>query len=446
MNMKKALSFFMVLMLVIGFTAGCAKPGSQSSTGTKSGSSGTKKVSFEFWSAPNPPQTAFWKQMAKAYMKTHKNVTIKVTQMPSSPSSEAGIQTALSSGTAPTMSENIWRGFAAQLAKNHAIVPLDSFKQFSQIIKARHMSKTIKPWKFSDGHQYVIPLYSNAMLFGWRIDILKKLGYSQPPRTFSGIVKLGEKLKKKFPKKFLWARQALAQPTWSQRWFDFFMLYEGASGGNAFVKGNKLVANDKAAVQTLQFLHQLSAKNLLLTQKSTNPFVSGLEVFDCIGPWTFPTWKQKFPNFKYKKNFVLTMPPVMDGMDPSKAKTYADTKGLVIYSQSTKAQQQAAMNFAKWVLSNPKHDLKWLKETNLPPARDDLSTNPTFKAFFKKHPALEQYAKNIPNAVPAVDNPNTVKMQTLLSTAAVNPVVKGTTSAKQAWQAFKQQVNGVLGK
>ncbi|HET7627315.1 MAG TPA: extracellular solute-binding protein [Bacillales bacterium] len=443
---KKALSLLVVGLLIVGIVAGCQKPGGNATeVGSQSqNSSETAKISFEFWAAPNPTQTAFWKKMANSYMETHENVSIKVNQMPESPSSEAGIQTALASGTAPVMSENISRGFGAQLAKDGAIVPMDEYSQFSEIVKKRHMKKTIEPWEFSDGHQYVIPLYSNAMLFGWRIDILKDLGYSEPPKTYSEIIEFGKKLKEKYPKKFLWANPDLVKSTWWARWFDFFMLYDAASGGNAFIKGEKFVADDQAGIETLSFLDQLEENDLLLTQKAKNPFVTGLSVWATIGPWTFPNWDKKFPDFKYKENYVLTMPPVPDGVEPSQPKTYADTKGLVVYAQSSKEQQKAAMDFAKWVLSNQEHDLQWLKQTNLPPARDDLGTNETFKEFFSKHPALQKYAENIPNAVPPIDNPKTVKLQTILSTEAVNPVVKQKKDPKEAWQDMKQKITGVL--
>ncbi|HET7615645.1 MAG TPA: carbohydrate ABC transporter substrate-binding protein, partial [Bacillales bacterium] len=239
--------------------------------------------------------------------------------------------------------------------------------------------------------------------------------------------------------------QDLVKPTWWARWFDFFMLYDAASKGNAFVDGKKLVADDEAGVKTLSFLHDMSANDLLLTQKATEPFVKGLSVWMTVGPWTFPTWEKKYPDFKLNKNYVLTMPPVPDDVDPAKAKTFADTKGLVIYAQASKEQQQAAADFAKWVLSDPAHDLAWFKQTNLPPARDDLTTNKTFTDFLAKHPELKEYAKNIPNAVPPINNAKAVDIQTVIGKAAVNPVVKQKKQPEAAWKDMKQQIQEVLG-
>ena len=114
--------------------------------------------------------------MAKQYMKENEDVKINVSPMPESPSSEAGIQSAIAAGNAPAISENISRGFAAQLAGSSAVVPLDEFDGYDELLKNRKMEETISTWKFADDHQYVLPIYSNAMLFGWRTDILKDLG------------------------------------------------------------------------------------------------------------------------------------------------------------------------------------------------------------------------------------------------------------------------------
>ncbi len=150
---------------------------------SKSDDNGKTKVTF--WAAPNPTQVKYWDEMAKAYEKENPDVTIEVSQMKESPSSEATIQSAITSKTAPTMSENINRSFAAQLADSKAIVPLNDVKGLDDVVKERNMSETMDSWKFSDGNQYVLPVYSNPILFAWRLDTLKELGYDAPPKTYS---------------------------------------------------------------------------------------------------------------------------------------------------------------------------------------------------------------------------------------------------------------------
>lgn len=188
--MKKIAKGILVFVLVASLLSGCG-----TSTKSENEASQTSKegvVTIDFWAAPNPPQQTFWKQMAEEFSKVNPNIKVNVSPMPETPSSEAGIQAALAGGNAPTISENISRGFAAQLVDSKALVPLDSMDGWNDIIKSRNMEDTIQAWKFADGHQYVLPIYSNAMLFAWRIDILKQLGYDEPPKTYSQIIELGK--------------------------------------------------------------------------------------------------------------------------------------------------------------------------------------------------------------------------------------------------------------
>ncbi|TKD72355.1 extracellular solute-binding protein [Pseudalkalibacillus hwajinpoensis] len=438
--MKKFSMRLIMLMVIVSIVAsGCQSSSSGGGSGSEDGI-----VTINFWAAPNPSQQAFWTDMADKYMKENDKVKIEVSPMPESPSSEAGIQSAIAAGNAPTISENISRGFAAQLAASSAIVPLNEIDGYDELIKSREMKETISTWKFSDDNQYVLPIYSNAMLFGWRIDILNELGFDAPPKTYSEVLEVGKKLKEQDSEKFLWARGDLVKPTWWARWFDFFMVYNAASEGNKFVEGSEFTADDKAGIETLEFFKNLRENDLLLTREATDPFETGQAIMSDIGPWTFPYWADKFPEMKMGENFELSMPPVPDGVDPANAKTFADTKGLSIYASASKEQQQAAFDFVKWVYSNAENDMKWFEETNLPPARDDLSTNDTFKAYFDKNPQLVIYAENIPNAVPPIDNEKTVEVQELIGKEALIPVLNGEKEPKAAWSDMKEAINGEL--
>ena len=364
--------------------------------------------------------------------------------MKESPTSEASIQSAIAGGSAPTMSENINRGFAAQLSESKALVPLNELEGWNDIIETRNMANTMNGWEFADGNQYVLPIYSNAMLFGWRLDILKELGYNQAPKTYSEVLDIAKKLKVKFPDKYVWAKADLADPIAWKRWFDFFMLYDAASDGNKFVEGTTFTGDAQAGEQVLGFMDDLRKENALLTRQSKDPFESALGIFVDVGPWTIPYWEEKFPDLKFNENYTLALPPVPDGTETENVKTFADTKGLVVYASATEEQKAAAAKFIKWIYSNPENDLKWLEETNLPPARDDLATNDTFKTFFDNNPALQPYAASVPNAIPPMDNSKYNDIQTSIGQYAFNPVVKGEKDPKTAWKDMQEAIEGAL--
>jgi multiple sugar transport system substrate-binding protein len=313
---------------------------------------------------------------------------------------------------------------------------------WDDLIAARNMGQTIQAWEFPDGHFYVLPIYSNAILWAWRSDILAEIGVNEPPRTYEDVLAVGQQLKQQSPDRFIWARQPLTQDTWYERWFDFFILYYAASNGQPLIEGDQITADDSAAVATLTFLQDLAQNNLLLTQQVTDPFENGVAVSSQLGPWTFSAWAERFPNLRLNETYVLTPPPAPQAGD--EVKTFADAKGLVMYAQSSPEQKEAMWHFITWVFSDPQHDLSWLQRTNLPPARDDLATNEAFQAYFGEHPELLAYAEQLPNGVPPISNPNFTDIQVALGQQAVIPVVLGQKEPQQAWDDFKNAVQPML--
>ncbi|MFC0332445.1 ABC transporter substrate-binding protein [Paenibacillus sepulcri] len=446
MKKKKMISVLLTAVMAAGVLSACSTGQSSTQNGDNAPNTSAGGVTtIEFWAAPNPTQQAFWQTMAKDYEAVNSKVKVNVSAMKESPTSEAGIQAAIAAKSAPTMSENINRGFAAQLSDSKALVPLDTLDGFQDIVKSRSMTNTIEPWRFADSHQYVLPIYSNAMLFGWRLDTLKELGYSEPPKTYSEILELTKKLKAKYgDKKFLWAKADLADPTAWKRWFDFYMLYDAASNGNKFIEGDKFTGVDKAGLDVLTFVDSLRKENGLLARQVTDPFENGVGTFVDVGPWTFTTWAEKYPELKYNVNYTLTMPPVPDDVDPADSKTFADTKGLVIYASATKEQQAAAVDFIKWVYSDAKNDAAWFEQTMLPPARDDLTSNEAFTSILDQHPELKPYAENVPNAIPPMDNAKYNDLQTIIGEQAFNKVVKGGITPDAGWANMKKAIESAL--
>jgi multiple sugar transport system substrate-binding protein len=400
-----------------------------------------------FWSAPNPSQTQFWEEMAQAYREVNPDVTITVTPIPESPTSEAAILASLAGGTGPTISENIFIGFGAQLYNASAVVPLNTLPGWAELLAERNMETAIETWAFPDGNFYVLPIYTNAMLFGWRLDALQELGVETPPRTYSEILEVCATLREQNPNRFLLARADLVSNVWWQRWFDFFILYDSASGGAPFIVGNEIVADDEAAVAVFDFYRRLNEAGCILTREVTTPFEVGNSIWSQLGPWTFSNWRENFPELQLGENFVLTDPPVPDEVPEGEpVYTFADAKGLVIYQNAPEEAREAAWEFVRWVFSDPANDLAWLERTSLPPTRDDLSTNETFAAFFEENPALVQYAEAIPYAVPPIVNQNFADIQTALSEQGLTPAVQGDKTPERAWEDAKAAMQALLGE
>lgn len=402
------------------------------------------QVRVTYWTAPNPPQEVFWRNLAEKFNASQNKINVYVTAMVETPSSESTITNAVAGGKAPAASGNIFPGFGATLANSEAVVALDTLPGFDEIIEKRAMKEIIEGWKFADGHVYILPVYANAMLFGWRIDTLKELGFKEAPTTYSGIMDVGKALKAKYPDRFLIARKALIEPTWWQRWFDFFMLYNAASDGVPFVTGNEVTADDEAVIKVFKFYGDLKANDYLLTMPATDPFETELSIWRSLGPWSFPGWKERFPELVINKTFVAAPPPLPDDVKLPYAKTFADAKGLVIYAQRSPEEQAAIWEFIKWVFTDPINDLAWIDATGMLPMRGDLVTNSTFDRVFKEHPELIPYADEMAYAVPAIANEKFSDIQTILSDKGLVPVVLGKVTPQQGWADAKAAIEALL--
>lgn len=419
--------------------------GNESDSESQGNTDGTTEITF--WAAPNPTQLTYWEEMAEEFKNENPDITVTVSQMKESPSSEATIQSAVVSNTAPTMSENINRSFGAQLAESEVIVPLNEIDGFTDIITSRNMENTVESWAFADGSQYVLPAYSNPILFAWRTDILNELGYSEPPKTYSELIEVGQKLKEVYPDKVVWAKGDLSDPTGWMRWFDFFPLYNAASEGNGFIANGELTLDDEAGIELLTMMSELQENDLLLSSQATDPFENQVSIMADMGPWTFPNWDEKFPELVFDENYTVTTPVVPDSMSNTEnIATYGDAKGIVIYEQATEEEKQAAVEFLQFVYGNVENDVKWLETTSLIPARDDATGNEAFAAYFEENPEMKVYAESVQNAIPAMESAEYNELQQIIGQEAWNPIVRGEKTPEQAWNDMKAALEGVLGE
>ena len=88
------------------------------------------KTKIVFWTAPNPNQEAFWKEMVSRYNSQNGDMEIEWSTIPAAGSSEEAILTAVASGRAPDVCTNIFSGFSAQLSEIGALYEMSSLPGF----------------------------------------------------------------------------------------------------------------------------------------------------------------------------------------------------------------------------------------------------------------------------------------------------------------------------
>ncbi|MDB1942169.1 ABC transporter substrate-binding protein [Clostridium tertium] len=444
-----ALSTMMVTSLV-----GC-------SGGNNEGASSGDTITVNFWTAPQKVQYDFWTNKAEAFNATNtkvgdKVVKLEVQQMPETPSSEAGIQNALATGTAPAISENINRGFATTLAQSEAVYSLENEDWFKDIVKNRALESVMPGWEI-EGSQYVIPMYVNPMVLQWNTKALKELGFDKAPETkaeFDSVIAKFNENKDKMSAigvTHVFYRNSLIRPDqWWDRSSDFQNIYLAFSGGKSWVEGNKLVLDKEFAKESFEFFGSLG--NTLLTSEVPNIWAeeNPQVLFTIAAPWEIQALREG--GKVYGENY--TYGPMIVKNQGDTPYNYADAKGLVLYKADniTDEIHQGAVEFMKWLYNeenSAKTDLEWLEATTMLPVRGDLLENEEFAKYLAENEELKALAGQVEYAIPgmphdkmaqiqeALGNSLAAYLETTLSSDALT-VTDATKYVDEAFDAMKQ--------
>ena len=396
-------------------------------------------LEVNFWTAPNQSQLKFWNEKIKAFNDAQvaldgRVIYVKSQMIPETPSSEAGIQNALATGTAPAASTNINRGFAAILASSGRVYDLKDNSVFKTIVDARSMSSILPGWAI-DGNQYVLPIYANAMGYHWNVKALKALGFSdRVPVTVADMKQLIEtfySLKDSTMKEIgvenIFLRPQLLSPeNWWDRWFDFQMQYEAFSGGKEWVTGNKLTLDKKISQEVLEFYGmqgstiQTAADWSAFEQDNVNA------VYQVTAPWDVPKYVAAGKKYGMDGDYVYGPPIVKNTGDTPY--TFADSKGIVFYKGGNISEEahNAIVKFVQWCYTGEegvKTDSDWIRVTGMLPVRGDLLENSAFDALLLSNPSFAYQAEIMPYAIPAMAHEKMVDIQTAFGEKGLAPYI-----------------------
>ena len=359
-------------------------------------------ITVDFWTAPQQVQYNYWEEKAQAFNETKtevngKIVEVKVQQMPETPSSEAGIQNAIATGTAPAVSENINRGFAATLAASEVVYDLSEEDWFQDVIEARAMGDAMENWAI-DGKQYVLPVYVNPMVWQWNKPALDVLGFEKAPETvdeFNAVIAAFSEKKdelKEIGVTHTFYRPSLTRPDqYWDRWFDFMMIYNGLSQGMPILENDELVMDKDSAIEAMEvigtFGNSIQQGELSSIWVEEQPSI----LVSINAPWEISLYEEN--NKVYGEDYVYGPSLVKEEGDIPY--NYADSKGLTFYKTDnvSEDQHEGAVEFVKWVYNDDNSaqtDLDWLNATTMLPVRGDLNDNEVFADSMKKIQHLQR--------------------------------------------------------
>lgn len=442
MKIKKTMALFMAAVLGTAALTGCgSSEGEAEAPATETDAAGGT-LEVEFWTAPQQVQYAFWESKAQAFNETNtqvngQTVQVKVQMMPESPSSEAGIQNAIATGTAPAVSENINRGFAATLAASDAVYDLSQEDWFNEVVEARQMGDTMDSWAINGG-QYVFPVYVNPMVWQWNMDALAVFGYSEAPTTVADLQDIMSQWEDKSEElAAVGVTHSFYRPSLTRsdlyydRWHDFMMPYDAISQGKTIVEGSTLTMDKESAVKAMEVIGTFG--NTIQQGELSSIWTEGTPsvLVTINAPWEISLYQEN--NKVYGEDYIYG--PALVEKEGDTPYCFADSKGLTFYKTEniSEDEHQGAVEFVKWVYNaenSAQTDLEWTQATMMLPVRGDLNENETFAGIMSENPELAALAQWVPYAMPGLASDKDADIWTAFTEAAMAPYINETVGAK----------------
>lgn len=341
------------------------------------------------------------KKAIDSFNKKNSDNPVIYNPIPSGSSSEMIIQTAIATGTAPTIIANMEMGFGHILSEDDLLVALDTLPGFDELIKGRNAESFVDNIKAKDGHVYVLPQTWKPALFIYDKKLLNKAGFDKAPVTYSEfndyaskLIGMGDYIAIDLDPTAAW---------WKVRYY-WHTFYMSANGNKQEMTDAGLDTTSDVSVAFVEFIANAFKKGYASVNKDKYKFkeFSNVGVIAVAGSHEVNNIKNMRPDAE----IIVSAPPVPDFIGTnSNAWVDASVKGLAIIKNSGSVEK--AWEYMKWRFSNPEFDLDQLEATGELPMRSDLLENSVFSDYFNNNPGLDAYIKFIPRSLPVVNTTST---------------------------------------
>jgi len=345
-----------------------------------------------YWSANNPDEIIFAKQVVEEWNRLHPSSVITFQPVPEGRSSEEIILAAVVGKTTPDIYSNMWQGDVEFYARGKVLIPLDTLPGFIEFIRTRCDTATLAEVTSSDGHIYQIPWKINPIMLLYNVNIFNDLNFSTPPIDYSDYIKAAAGFKKDINGDGYidrWIGYSEVLVVWYQRFFDFYPLYLAASQGAPLVKDDKIVFNNRYAVEVFRFLQNLYSNNYFPRERlaaRSDAFLGSVMASRFAGPWEI-AHAEKFKPAGFEYNFTAL--PVPDDHQ-GEVYTYGDPKNIVLFNTCSRPRE--AWEFLKFMISK-QNDLQFMEITHQIPRRKNLFNDEFFSGYFTRNPRMIPFAR-----------------------------------------------------
>lgn len=244
-----------------------------------------------------------------------------------------------------------------------------------------------------DGKVFATPWNNSNPVTYYNPELLKKAGYSAPPRTWPEMREFARKVKE------VTGVPAMALPA-------FPWVLEGAvwSNGGEIVGKDRLLLDQPAALEVINAWTQLIRDGSAVVENAntTQDFVAGKVAITFQSVASRPGIKALAGERFAQIVRVAPLPYFKKPVVPVGGATLAISRGI------PQERVLAAWKFIQW-LNRPEQQLEWIKQTNYVPITRSTSELPAFRAFLATEQGLDVGMRQLPNARPRPTEPGYVQ-------------------------------------
>ncbi|MCO7174839.1 sugar ABC transporter substrate-binding protein [Sporolactobacillus kofuensis] len=356
---KRIAVIFVSLLLILSFAL----------SGCSSSSTGTTKKTITVWFFGDQPKP-FQDLVAKFQKQSGINVNVQAIPWANA---HDKLLTAVASKSGPDVI-TMGSSWMPEFAKAGALADLTPYLKDNPNLKPSNFFKGSVETAQYNGKYYGAPWYIDTRVLFYRTDLLKKVGYTQPPKTWDELLDAATKLSKR-----------------GKGYYGFNIDPKEQSTAFMFARqnGSNLIENGKTQFNQPAFVDAVTYMDKFIKQGATPKTDLGIDLTQSFGgksfvpmfisgSWNIQTINTTVPDVKGK--WATAVLP--KGKDNNKSILGGADLTIFKYSKN-KANSAKLLNY----LSSEETQLKWLKiSTDMPAVSsawnsNQLKDNPFYKAF-----------------------------------------------------------------
>jgi multiple sugar transport system substrate-binding protein len=266
-----------------------------------------------------------------------------------------------------------------RLVELEAILPLENW------LRDRHFLEQIDPALLDtmrwEGHLWSIPFGTNNVGIFYRPSLFQAAGIQDLPQSWAEFRALARQLTGSWGKT---RRHGILLPLGKGEWTVFMWLpFLWSAGGDLLTPAGQVDLVTPEAIAALQFWQDLVRDgSAVLSQPERGyeltQFLAGRVAMQLTGPWTLRQLNATGVDYG-----VI---PIPGNPEPA---TSLGGENLFVF-KTTPRRQQAALEFAAWVLSE-EFQTTWALGTGYLPVNLQSRQSQEYQAFVQAHPVLEVF-------------------------------------------------------